>query len=635
MNKNLFIVIFILVIAVTESFGTDYIHYRLGRTYKDQGEYELARDELQKVISVYPDHYNAYFQLAEISSIEGNSAMAESYYKKALQYNPGWRSAYHNLAQIFEEQGRYEESIQMLQQAQRGATEEELQSISDDLRRVSGRQQEISDSLNPEVTEQASHSAVTAQPVTYNPLSTPSADARMELDKAIRSYQEVSRTGSTNYETAITHIRRALALNPGYPLAYYYGGLIRRKKGQADMAKVNFLKAIPDPDLGYNAHFYLGKIYGEADEYLKAIEQYELYRSKTDYEPGRRDALNMIRQYQALLEQRAGDTVNIAEINRIEIEQELRSLPEQFEISELQIRISPLLTMVIADTALLEGQAMLKAVYGFRESRYDDAINEFHKVLGQYPQGDVAAMTIYDLGICRMKLHDWNGAITKFGQYRERFPDGELASNALFLQAVANFEMKKNDLAERLFQNYIRENRGGEWVGKSYEKLGDIYATADEQRRAIDAYDLAVDNSSVAEDSIFSAFKRAEAYVTLDNWSGALSSFELVIATGEANSIYTRVPDSYYRIADHTYREKKYEESRDRYQRVTRLYPSYQDTPWGLFQLGNIAKNEERYDEAIAAFDTLIARFPEDYWASQAEWKRKDAVWQYQYGSPE
>ncbi len=162
-----------------------------------------------------------------------------------------------------------------------------------------------------------------------------------------------------------------------------------------------------------------------------------------------------------------------------------------------------------------------------------------------------------------------------------------------------------------------------------------MYATADEQRRAIDAYDLAVTNSFLAEDSIFSAFKRAEAYVKIDNWSGAKSSYEQVIATGEANSIYTRVPDSYYRIADHTYREKEYTESQDLYQRVTRLYPSYQDTPWGLFQLGNIAKNEERYDEAIAAFDTLIAKYPEDYWASQAEWKRKDAVWQYQYGSAE
>lgn len=631
MRKISFITIAVMLMVSMLS-ATDYIHYRLGKKYKEQGEYELATDELQKVISVYPDHYNAYYLLGEISRIQGDRANAEAHFLNALKYNPGWRSAYRKLAKIYEDDGDYDRAIQMLQKAQRGAPEDEKVVITDDLNRVSGRIQENKgpdpDSL-AKVQKEAAAKKKNVKPVS----KTPSAAARAELDKAIRSYQETVRAGSANFNKAIAHIRKALTLHPGYPAAYYYAGLIRRRLNQPEMAKVNFEKAVSDPKLGYNAHFYLAKIYGEEGKYKEAIKEYELYRSKTEYEPGRREALSMIQQYQQVLEKKAADTVDIAEVNRQEIEEELKQLPPQFDVSELQVRIAPLLTMVIADTATNEGQAMLGAVKKFRDAQYDQAIDEFRKVLEKYPRGNVAGMTLYDIGISYMKLHDWDGAIDKFSQYRERFPEGELAPNALFLKAVAQFEMKKNSIAERLFQTYIRENRSGKWVGKSYEKLGDIYRDEDQLKRAVEAYELAVKHGVTSDDKIFAAFKKGEVLIDLKNMGAAIKSFRYAIETGEKSSVFTRVPDSYYRIADHYYRQKEYEKSRDEYLRATRLYPSYQDTPWGLFQIGNIAKNLNDYDRAIAAYDTLIARYPEDYWASQAEWKRKDAVWQYEYGT--
>jgi len=459
------------------------------------------------------------------------------------------------------------------------------------------------------------------------------AAARDALDKGIRSYRAIVQAGKSDFSPAVEHFRRALDLHPGYPAAFYYAGMIRRKVGDNKAAKYNFERAVNDPEQGYNAHFYLAKIYGEERDYASSIHHYEKYRSKTNYEPGRREAESMIAQYQKLVQKIAADTVDLEVVHREEIAAEMRKFPQRLEISELQIRIAPLLSMVIADTATVEGQAMLKAVKEFKAKRYDNAIAEFRSVLEKYPRGKVAGLALFDLGVCYMKLHDWNAAIDKFNQYRERFPQGNNGANAMFLQAVAYFELKKYPVSRQLFQRYIQENRSGGLVGKAYEKLGDIYRDEDQLRSADESYDLAARNSANTEDRVIAQFKRGEVFVALKNWTMAVKQYEAVIVDGEKNKVFVRVPDSYYRIADYYYKQKKWAEAREKYQRVTRLYPSYQDTPWGLFQVGNIYKTLKQYKNAISSYDVVITKYPEDYWATQAEWKKKDAAWQMQYGS--
>ncbi len=691
MNRTI-VAMFLAFVVFAESVSAEeYIHYRLGKKYREQGEYAMAKDELKKVVSVYPDNYNAYYMLGDIAMTEGDKGSAESYFQKALQYNPGWRAASRKLAKIYEDVGQYDKSILMLQQAQRTASGEENTAIENDLNRVSGRNQKAGGSkprsdnsaqqishldLKPKsgtnantkvassgtkkpaaknqssVANSSKSAKVTSQKLSssavkpdsrkgaYLPSEVPQApsgpvpaDARAALDLGVRAYRETVQNGGKDFSKAVAHFRRALDLYPGYPAAYYFAGMIRRKAGDNQAAKFNFERAISDPEQGYNAHFYLAKIYGEEKNYPAAIYHYEKYKAKTSYEPGRREAESRIAEYKKLLQEKSADTLDLADVHREEISDELRNLPQKYEISELQIRIEPLLTMVIADTATAEGQAMLKAVKLFRTKKYDQAIAEFRSVLEQYPRGKVAGLSLYDLGICYMKLHDWPGAIDKFNQYRERFPQGNNAPVAMFLQAVAYFEMKKYPTARQLFQRYIQENRDGALVGKSYEKLGDIYRMEDQLRNADEAYELAARNGRTTEDKVIALFKRGEVFADLKNWPLAIKQYEAVIAEGEKNKTFIRVPDSYYRIADYYYREKKLNEAREKYLRVTRLYPSYQDTPWGLFQVGNTYRAQKQYQKAVSSYQVVTNKYPEDYWATQAEWKKKDAEWQLRYGA--
>ena len=79
------------------------------------------------------------------------------------------------------------------------------------------------------------------------------------------------------------------------------------------------------------------------------------------------------------------------------------------------------------------------------------------------------------------------------------------------------------------------------------------------------------------------------------------------------------------------YKTKDYEGALNQYTHVIRKYPAFQETPWGLFQIGSIYKNLKRYQDAIDTFKDLIRKYPEDYWAKQARWKMEDTIWENEY----
>lgn len=637
-------VFLLLLIITTTVFSQDYIHYTLGKKYAQAGDYEMAANEFRKVISVYPDHYNAYYDLAVIQKRQGNLSLAEYNFKNALKYNPGWKKPYLALADIYEQRGDLENGVKMLQKARRNSSEAEKLKISNRIDKLVGRQRaEKVDSTKQSTVKKSgtkkgsgkkSGKKVTKGPRKNVPIS---KFAKEELDKAVRLYKDGVRKGDDKkLNQAMVHIRKALKFSPGYPAAYYYAGVIRRKFGQNEMARINFENAIYDAELGYNAHFYLGKIYGEQKKWEKGIEHLRIYREATTYAPGKREALAMIENYQRQLDaDRARKKVDVKDVADVTLSTEMNDLPKSRKLSEIEIRLDNLLSMVIVDTLTQEGQDMLAGVRHFNNNEFDKSVEAFYTVLEKYSRGSVAGYSIYNIGICRMKLHDWKGAAKMFRQYIDRFPEGKQAKNAQFLEALAFFEMKNIPRAKKLLGKYIQENRGGDFTGKAYEKLGDLYLSQDDLNSAIDAYSNAEKLSINMQDKMYALYKLGTTFMTLKNEVQGIEQFEALIKIGDTHKLKIRVPDSYYQIADHLYKASNLSKSKGTYEIAIRKFPEYKDTPWGVFQLGNINKKSGNYKEAIAQYDKVMVDFPDDYWAEQAKWKKKDAIWEYQYGSKE
>ncbi len=608
--------------------SSEYIHYRLAVRYKNEKKFDKSVNEFRKVLAAYPDHYNTYMHLAEIRSSQGKNQLVIYNLKKALTYNPGWGKAHKMLAGAYEAEGQLEKALQELQNYSAHSDSSERDSVQNAidnlLQKINGKAADKEsgpeptftvhpDSAGKNVEKNAESKSAPAKSVNVSP------EARKLYQNAVDLYRK------KDYDKAIEEIRNLLTVQPGHPGAYYYAGHIRRDKGQTSMAKINFSKALSHPDLGNSAHYNLGKILGEEGKYAEAVKHLSASLSGPAVDFDKKKASALLEKYKGMKPAPQVRTAGKKGGGKGPV------APEK--IAPIEIRIDSMLSMMTVDTLTDIGQKLLAGIHEFKAGRFDNAVREFKKVMADNPNGTIAAHCIYNTGVCYYKLGLFKEAEHQFQLFLNRFPAHPFASKSLFLKALCYQERGDYNVSERLLREFIQKHRKHEWVGKAYEKLGDSYADLEQQKKAIDAYSQALNRKPVPADQVMIQFKLGNCYSSVGNDTRAVASFKEAIDSGEKNGIYVRVPDSYYKIADLMYQQKNYSDAMQYYKRVTRKYPAFQETPWGLFQIASIHRNLKQYREAIGVYKELMSRYPEDYWARQAKWKMEDTIWEHEYRS--
>jgi tetratricopeptide (TPR) repeat protein len=632
----------------------DYIHYRLGVKYKNEKKYEEAIDEFRKVLAAYPDNYNAYMHIAEIRAAENKPRLVIYNLKKALNYNPGWGKAHKLLSVAYEKDGQVQKSIVELQQYSQYCDPAERDSLQNQIdrliRRVNGDNGSNDSAREPVSIDSGSspndgplegaNNIVSPKKPDYSNVNTERKISRSE-NKAVSATSggvidelfndAVTAYNAGNLDDAVENLKKVLQKNSSHSGAYYYAGLIRLKNGQTKMARINFEKAVNFPELGYNAHFYLGKIYGDEKNYSEAIRQLNLYISKTSYEAGKKEAETQIETYRKAMAPEMIDSVlKGAKISAPSVPKPVVVAPEKY--NEVEIRIDSLLVMLAVDTLSNLGQQLLNGIKLFQKGEYDNSVKAFREVLASKPAGTPAMHCIYNTGICYFKLGLFQDAENQFQQVLERFPGQPVAPQCLFLKAMTYLNRGDPSTAEGLLRKFIQEYRYHSWSGKAFEMLGDAFVDMEQTKKAMDAYANAAQKSlSGYADRVFALYKLGVACLQIGNQTRGIQAFQNAIETGEKYNVFVRVPDSYYRIADEKFKSKDYNGALEYYTKVTRKYPAFQETPWGLFQIGSIHKNLHEYQSAVKMFKELIQRFPDDYWSKQAQWKLEDSIWENEY----
>ncbi|MDR2693475.1 MAG: tetratricopeptide repeat protein [Chitinispirillales bacterium] len=623
-------------LACAAAFGADdsgeYIHYRLAVQYRNEKKTDLAIEEFRKVLAAYPDHYNSYMQLAEIYTKQGNYKLAIYNLQRALVYNPGWSKAQFMLAESFAADGQFDRAVREYQHCQSNgdpAVKDSLQNvinaIMDRMRgappSVSSGRQGGQSAQAPSAARGQAPAAQGTQPVKLDPR------AEEAMKKVISLYDQ------GKYDEMLVAVKEVLAIQPNHPGAYYYGGLGRVKKGELDKARINFYKAVSHPVYGGAAYYHLGVILGqegnksEAVKYLRAA----LSTRSTDFD--RNEAARLIELYggqkvpASVIEVRQPITSADAKPDSVDAQ---AVTPEKY--APVEIRIDSMLSMMTVDTITDAGQKLLKAIRAFAAGRYDDALREFKNVLAENPGGPVAAQCLYNAGICYYRLRLYRDAENQLQLFLDRFPNHKFASRAAFFKACTYQERSDYAVSEKLFRKFIQDNRAHEWVGRAYERLGDSYADLEQHKKAIDAYTQALaGNTPTPNDRVIINYKLGNSCAMLGDNSRAVSYFAAAIELGEKNGVYVRVPDSYYKVADINFKQKNFSAALDGYKKVTRKYPAFQETPWGLFQIAGIQRGMKLYREAVETYKDLMQRYPDDYWAKQAQWKLEDTVWEHEY----
>ncbi|NLP03421.1 MAG: tetratricopeptide repeat protein [Fibrobacter sp.] len=610
----------------------DYIHYRLGVKFKNEKKYDKAIDEFRKVLSAYPDNYNAYMHMAEIRMAQDRYRLVIYNLKKALAYNPGWGKAHKMLATAYEKDGQLQNAVIELQNYQQSCDPTERDSLQKQIDRIA---KIVGKPVGGGVQKKDQEIRDTSSTGAGRGNVLESAD--QDLRKIVDLYEK------GKLDQALSEIRTLLKSKPNHSGAYYYAGLIRNKKGQSEMARINFLKAVNFPQLGQNSHFYLGKIYAENGNTAEAIKHLSRYIEKSTYEPGKKEARDLLEKLKkdpgALKSVKSTQTKKTEKkVSGPAVKEASSQLSGSSSVEPIQqekyavfeMRIDSLLSMMTVDTLTDLGQKLLLGIHEFKRGNYDASIREFKKVMVAHPDGVTPVHCIYNTGVCYFKLGLFKEAENQFQQILDRYANQKVAPQCLFLKALTYLERDEPMTAEKLFRDFIQKNRDHEWAGKAFEKLGECYESMEQPKKAIDAYQQAALKGKNL-DRVCAYFKAGTVYQQIGNSIRAQEAFKSAIDLGEKHDIYYRVPDSYYRIADEKYKGKDYEGALRYYTKVTRKYPAFQETPWGLFQIGSIHKNLKRYQDAVNAFKDLVRKYPDDYWAKQAKWKMEDAIWENEY----
>jgi len=610
-----------------QNSSIDFVHYKLGMKYKSENKPEQAIEEFRKVLANFPDHYNAYLHLAEIRMQQKNYQLAIYNLQKALTYNPGWGKAHKLLAQVYVENEQYASALKELQKYQMVADPAEAQQIQTQIDKVmrhlsveKKQQEQKKEEIQRSIEQQSKTPAVEEKPVAKKRPARP--DVESVFMKGVEQYKQ------RQFDESLATMRRVLSLQKAHPGAYYYAGLIRRRNGQDEMARINFLNSLSYPELGYNAHFYLGKIYGEKKQYAEAIKHLRQYIAQTDYEQGKKDGQWLIDKYTAAMDR---DPTLLQDDATPQKEERLEKIIPRKVGENFFMQNDSLLALSIVDTLSDAGNAMLEAIQHYRNGMFEKAIEGFKQAMAQYPTANVIATCLYNIGLCYTNLRLPKDAEANFASVLRRYSTHSLAPRSSFLAALSWFYRADYATSEKLFRDFIRSHRSHQWTAMAYQFLGDSYRQLDQPRKALEAYSQAVERLIDPDQKTNALFKQSELYFQLDNPKRAAAIWKKIIEQEDSNKNGVRLADSYYRLADYTFKQGQSATAMQLYKKATRAFVSHPENAWGLFQIGTLYQKQGQFKKAIDSYKLLMQKYPEDYWARQAKWKMQDAIWEDEY----
>ena len=295
-----------------------------------------------------------------------------------------------------------------------------------------------------------------------------------------------------------------------------------------------------------------------------------------------------------------------------------------------EFRIDSMLSLVALDTLCSAGQQMLLGIHEFLVERYDNALREFKRGSALYPAAPFGAQCLYNAGICYCKLHLFPEAENQFGEILSRFPRDSLAGRALFLKAFTYAQRKDREAAEKLCREFIVSSPHHPWVARAWTMLGNLSLESDRPGDAVDAFQQALSAPGGCPDRASTWMKMGDACRGLGNPDRALCCYDSAVVIGETGDLDC-LAQALYRIGDERYKRKDFSGALDCYTKAVYRFPGSVETPWGLFQTGNVHRNLRNYNEAINNYKELVRRFPGSYWAGQAKWQLEDATWESNY----
>jgi tetratricopeptide (TPR) repeat protein len=545
-----------------------YLH-NLGETQPEK----VAKDSLHKAIEHFealtrldPTDTDSYITLGRLYRLNNEPSKAEEIFRKALNADPNSRSALVYLAQLYSDQGTYDQAVELLKKIPESEMDVQTRSLLGLAYLQAGEFDNAAATYEKALAQEPENLDVRRAYAEALLRRGKSAEARTELQRVLKSDPEDGnshlRLGQLdrqegNFDSARKELERAKTLMPDNPEVQYQQVLLEDAVGNDDKAieiLQGLLKQSERPEGKYTAAEAhnraaflerLGLIYRNQEKYDRALETFRQMLGLGDSEAPQGEALiietlRLKREPQKAL-QAADAAVEKYPKDRALISLRATLLAEQGHVDQAIPALQGLLNgspsdretyLTIAQVyseAKRYGEAedavrkslaltpkpedqefarfMLGSVYE-RQKKYDLAEEEFKKVLSTNPSNAAAANYLGYL------LADRGVRLEESVQYIQKALQVD-PNNGAYLDSLgwAYYKMRRFDLAQPPLEKAARLVSNDPTI---LEHLGHVYVGLGKKQQAQEEWERALKEWPTAVGSEFDAEQAAQLQKQLD-----------------------------------------------------------------------------------------------------------------------
>lgn len=657
MTYKLAVVLFLAVSAFAAA-KEDEVRFEVARQWAEKGEYDKAVQELRMYLSDHPDAAEVYARIGSLRLRQGNAKLASENFKIALSKNPSVVEAHKGLAQAYEKMGEGDKALAEWKRLRDSDADPETKRLAaEKVKSAATGSSAASGSPAAPAEPKPSNAKVTPVPGNEGPTPRPAEKPRAtvpapaeaayspaldsasgasprgiyatrEFQDALRHYRE------KKTDSALTDLKKCLARNPGHPGAYYLGGVIRYEKGDYSKAAYNFKRSFGYPDRGFNAHFYLGRIYQREDRNTDAIAAYQEYLKDTKSETGRKQVEGYLAQLQA------GEPPKAPEVKpgqgNAKVTPPAPAAPRApaavSRTGGLPVAADGLIPFLAADSASAAGRKIIDAYDAFKDEKYEKAATMLKDVIRGYGGSQNAEAAALDLAAVYIRLGLWDNARDRVQEYLAQAKQPpRFADAANYLSGLIQLGKKDGDKAER---SLLAVNAGGPEAPPREEvdfRLAQAGALLQDNKKwsgylekaqasAVDPHRKAALWQQLG--FLHSKFGSAEK---------ALEFFRKSQEDCKDSALDAICAESQLRMADLEFKRKGWKAALNLYRQFATKHPGHAEAAWAHYQMANVYRATNNFESALNEYKQVIDNYPDSYWAAQAKWKREDTIWRKEY----
>ncbi len=247
--------------------------------------------------------------------------------------------------------------------------------------------------------------------------------------------------------------------------------------------------------------------------------------------------------------------------------------------------------------------------------KFDLAIEKASKVLQLYPNSKYADDAVIILGQSFFYKQEFLKAQRKFDELIANFPKSNLVPTCRLWLAKTNIELRDYSGAERVLREIQKQPRRGGLNEEAQSLLGEIYFRQGMFSLAAQEFEVAskeLDDKTLRGRSLM---RLGECYLKTGNLSGAVESFRLATSIGGDQDFKFQ---SSFQFAIALKGEQRYEEAMKIFRSLLAEFPTYKDIPLVKVQIADATNGMGNTEEAITLLQDILDSHPRTEAAADA-----------------